>query len=245
MRFKELERKAELLGLPIARVVRNYFQRKYLELLESEKAVLQGGAALRFFYGSERLSDDLDFVYQDNVAVEDACKTADRLGVKWSLKRMERLSRLRLYFPFKGAELRLNVELYKVPARKHQKLPLPHTTSEVYVEKPEEIKADKLVALLDNFKRRELITITDLYDLNYIHTNLTQELDIELIKKKFADYEVSFNKSELKLFKSRLEEEAYKLKPVLESYLPKGKPIDENLILSTNLKLLEQMEELL
>jgi predicted nucleotidyltransferase component of viral defense system len=231
--IKQLIERAREVGLPEYRLIRSYLQKRYLEKLESEKLILQGGGALRFFYGSPRLSDDLDFVYEDELGVEEACTAVKRINVEYSLKQKEGLTRIKAYFPFGGAEILLRIELYKVPAYTSMKLTLPETANRILVESPEEIKADKVVALLDLFKRRGIISMIDLYDLCYLD-GLTKKLDVELVRKKLDDYSLHLEREDFVDFISGVTESAYRFEPTLSRYLPKSerRGIDERKILS-------------
>lgn len=231
--FKHLIRKAREIGLPESRLIRSYLQKKYLEHLESENLTLQGGGALRFFYGSPRISDDLDFVYENELGIEEACTAVKKINVRYSLKQKEGLTRIKTYFPFGEAEILLRIELFNVPAYTSKKLILPETKNKIFVESPEEIKADKIVALLDLFKRRGAMSMIDLYDLCYLD-NITKKLDIKLINKKFKDYNFYPEKEDFVSFSDNVIENAYKFEPTLSRYLPKNEErrIDEQKILS-------------
>jgi len=231
--FKQLIRKAKEMGLPESRLIRNYLQRKYLENLESENLILQGGGALRFFYNSPRLSDDLDFVYENEFAIEEACEVVKKVNARYLLKQKEGLTRIKAYFSFGEAEILLRIELFNVPAYTPKKLTLPGTTNKILVESPEEIKTDKIIALLDLFKRRKVVSMIDLYDLCYLD-NLTKKLDVELIKKKFDDYNFYPKKEDFINFINSLNENVYKFETTLSRYLPKNErgKINEEKVLS-------------
>ena len=241
--FAELARG---LDLPISRVVRDYLQRHYLGHLRSDHLVLQGGAALRFFYGSKRLSDDVDLVYIDERAVEDAIRAAEEISSRYSIKRAEGLTRIKAYFPYDRGEITLRIELFKIPAYTPQKLMLMGTQNKILVESPVEIKADKIVAILDLFKRRLYINMVDLYDLCYLE-DLTEELDVRMVRRKLEDYAIRLTNRDFLDFLAALKKSSYRFEPTLSRYLPRDErgKIDENTMLNKITKLLIEVKEAL
>ena len=153
------------------------------------------------------------------------------MNVKYSIKKKEGLARIKTYFPFREAEILLRIELFNVPAYTSKKLILSGTRNAILVESPEEIKADKIVALLDIFKRRGTISMIDLYDLCYLN-NITKKLDENLIEKKFKDYNFYPKKKDFVNFNKSIIENAYRFKPTLSRYLLKNelKKIDEKVL---------------
>lgn len=156
-------------------------------------AVLQGGAALRFAYGSPRLSADVDFVGPEIARVlaergEAMARAAGELlarPCRWSMMRAGRFMRGKVAVAADGSRrLVLPIEAYEVRA---------HTIRTFgdlgAVEEPGEIAADKIVAIADRLARRGTIKTTDLFDLWYVRERLaTAPPPRSLVAAKLADY---------------------------------------------------------
>jgi hypothetical protein len=164
-----------------------------LAMAGDERAVLQGGAALHFAYGSPRLSADVDFVGESvgeslSERGEEIARRAGEIAgmpATWSLRRDGRLVRGKVTIQFDAARrLVLPVEAYEVPAHH------PLTDRRLgRVEAAQEIAADKIVASADRLARRGTIKTRDLYDLWFIRTRLGSGLpDQALIAMKLRDY---------------------------------------------------------
>lgn len=160
----------------------------------TEGAVLQGGAALRFAYGSPRLSADVDFV---GIAVgtvleaagpglAEAAGAALDCRATWSLSRRGKLLRGKVAIEQgAGRRLVLPVEAYEVPAHRVQSSPSAGT-----VEMPEEIVADKVVASADRLSRRGALKTTDLFDLWHLLARVGAPTpEVALVVQKMRDYE--------------------------------------------------------
>ena len=158
-------------------------------------ATLQGGAALHFVYASPRLSADVDLAGTGARDALEGCGQAlagaasDLLGrpCRWSLTRAGRLLRGKLSIEMDAARrLVLPVEAMDVPAR------LPRVDERFgFVEAPEEIVADKVVASADRWSRRGTLKTSDLFDLWYLLARCRVEPPaLELVAEKRADYEM-------------------------------------------------------
>lgn len=156
-------------------------------------AVLQGGAALHFAYGSPRLSADIDYVGADVGRVLEehgetlARAAGDLLGcpARWSMHRAGHLVRGKITIELGPARLlALPVEAYEVQAHMKRTVPLLG-----WVEEPMEIAADKIVASADRLARRGTLKMTDLYDLWHLVVRVGAEPPPQsLVEAKLIDY---------------------------------------------------------
>jgi hypothetical protein len=186
-------------------------------------AVLQGGAALHFAYGSPRLSADVDFVGPGVAAVlersgEPLARAAGELlgcAACWSMTRAGRLLRGKLALAVDPARrLVLPIEAFEVPAHTSR----PAATLGV-VEEPVEIAADKIVASADRFARRGTLKTTDIFDLWYLRARLgIQAPDRGLVEAKAADYGLPAHGADLGGVVRAVPAE--ELRAVLEGVLP-------------------------
>lgn len=163
-------------------------------LAADHRAVLQGGAALHFAYGSPRLSADVDFVGESVREALSACgdavarRASEIAGTpaSWSMRVDGRLVRGKVTIEVDAARrIVLPVEAYEVPA--HQ--PASERAGS-HVEQAQEIAADKIVASADRLARRGALKTRDLYDLWFIRTRLGVEApNQDLVSTKARDYE--------------------------------------------------------
>ncbi|MBD3252158.1 hypothetical protein GF386_00310 [Candidatus Pacearchaeota archaeon] len=157
-----------------------------------ENLVFQGGGALHFVYGSPRYSNDLDFVCPDLPDLEKKiCEILTR-----GIKVRDRNIAPALKTPDK--QIRASYSLQRgLPAGKleiyHQKSFEPVETqgkfSPLKVETPSEIYADKIAATLGRMQRRDSIKPTDLFDLEYILSNLHRNASLNDVQAKMTSYE--------------------------------------------------------
>ncbi|MEW5932395.1 MAG: nucleotidyl transferase AbiEii/AbiGii toxin family protein [Bacillota bacterium] len=165
------------------------------------QAVLQGGTALRLFYGNPRFSEDLDFVRKE--PGQPATLTAHTAQIGPFLERqfsfidkaeaviqkqtatLERIS-VRLRGTDPSANLRLNLELAAVPSRSNAPkiLRYPPINPAVRVESPSEILADKVTALLF----RPYLKGRDVWDLHYLLEEHKLTIDWIMVAQKAEDY---------------------------------------------------------
>lgn len=168
-------------------------ERTVLALADEPRAVLQGGAALHFVYGSPRLSADVDFVGEEvaRALAERGEGIARAVAqwldqpARWSLGRAGRLIRGKISLEIDATRrLVMPVEAYEVPAHRPRLDARAGT-----VEEPEEIAADKVVASADRLARRGTLKTRDLFDLWFLKARLgTQPPDAELVAQKLRDY---------------------------------------------------------
>ncbi len=164
-----------------------------LALADEPRAVLQGGGALHFVYGSPRLSADVDFVGEQVAAalaergpgIAQAAQAWIGQPARWSLAKAGRLLRGKVSVEIDAARrLVLPVEAYGVPAHR-QRL----DARAGAVEGPEEIVAHKIVASADRLARRGTLKTRDLFDLWFLAVRLrTEPPDAELVTRKLRDY---------------------------------------------------------
>jgi hypothetical protein len=196
-RIDQIADDARALGIrPWIGVKQQLADRAIRIMAHDSRAVLQGGAALHFVYGSPRLSQDVDFVGEQAFqALSDngpniARAAADLLehDAVWSLVRSGRLLRGKVTVTLDPARrLVLPVEAYEVRAhtgRRHGELG--------DVEDPVEIAADKIVASRERLAHRGVLKTRDLFDLWYIGIRLgSGPPSHELVTAKLADYGAS------------------------------------------------------
>lgn len=214
------------------------------------RAVLQGGAALHFGYGSPRLSADVDFVGVDVARALDergpalARAATETLGCpsRWSMGRAGRLVRGKVTVTIDTSRrLVLPVEAYEVPARTFQV----HGALGA-IEEPAEIAADKIVASADRLARRGVLKITDLYDLWYIDSVLAAPApERAAVDQKAADHEQPRHGADLAAAVASVTPE--ELRAVLEGLLPARDlaGLDEGAVLDTAAVLLGRYSDVL
>lgn len=133
------------------------------------RLALQGGAALLFAYGSPRLTRDLDFAARPEV-FPDPAELMERIpGLE--LRRDDRQAVppfLRLVRTERrhGFALAVPVEVAGVPAEDVRTVDL--GGGPVWVEAPDEILTDKVVACLVRMRRRGTVKPQDLFDIAYL-----------------------------------------------------------------------------
>ncbi|MBI4704726.1 MAG: nucleotidyl transferase AbiEii/AbiGii toxin family protein [Deltaproteobacteria bacterium] len=186
-------------------------------------AVLQGGAALHFVYGSPRLSADVDFVGAgvaraiETQGPEIARAASEAVGrpATWSMTCHGRLLRGKVAIELGPARrLVLPVEAYQVPAHRIR-LAAPFGP----VEEPEEITADKAVASADRLARRGALKTRDLFDLWFILARLgSAGPDAALVAAKAADYGLPRRDADLAAAVRAIPEE--ELRSALQGVLP-------------------------
>ena len=166
--------------------------------------VLQGGTALRLFYGNPRFSEDLDFVLHPPQSSFDISEYLKKLP-----------SALEPQFPFlktittqmqkhdknlqRGVltttsdeplqRIRLHIELASVPSHQNtlKILTFPPLQPAIRVETPTEIFADKLLAL----GCREYIKGRDLWDIYFLSTEKQMTPPWTLVWQKTKDYQTT------------------------------------------------------
>jgi len=189
---------------PLHQVFQEHLQKTVLTALSRREAftdiVLQGGTALRLFYGNPRFSEDLDFVLSEghtfNLAgqasaiqtfVTDTYPFLDGCSVTVQ-KDTRELQRLVLTTRGEVTEQRrrVHIELAHVPSYTGQPRILDHPpyNPAVQVEQPGEILADKLAALA----LRPYLKGRDLWDIYFLTMEKNTAIDWDLVDTKLDDY---------------------------------------------------------
>jgi hypothetical protein len=153
--------------------------------------VFQGGGALHFIYGSPRYSNDLDFVCENLEAVQGEIVEALQRGVSADGRRLIPLIKsdgklVRAAYSFGENQPSGKLEIYAQGSFDNQ--PTSGKFSPLRVESPSEIYADKVIATLARMSQRGSLKPTDLFDLDYISTNLTCGVTAEDLRRKAASY---------------------------------------------------------
>lgn len=225
MKLEQLILQAQKQNLPASLVIKDFYQRKYLENLVSSNLTLQGGGALNHFYGSPRLSRDLDFIYQNQEALNEASEAAKRISPEVIIKNKPNigLTRIKAYFPFEHATQKtlLIIELYKALAIEKESQTLGKNI--IQVSSPKEIASDKVISLLARAKKWEKIKEVDLYDLFYLKKHLSAEPDRKIVHNKLKDYHETIEIGALPKLLRIIHEGSFNLLPILQNYLPMEK----------------------
>ncbi|MDI6893793.1 MAG: nucleotidyl transferase AbiEii/AbiGii toxin family protein [Bacillota bacterium] len=205
MTWDEIADRASAVGVPPELFFREELQKCVLACLSAQefftKAVLQGGTALRLFYGNPRFSEDLDFVLRapDHPTTLEAhantigafVRTAfpfvheTRITTQKQTPALERVI-LRVRGPHPAQNLRLNLELAAVPSYSN----LPKTLAyqplnpTVRVESLPEILADKATAIIF----RPYLKGRDVWDLHYLIEERGLSIDWSTVARKANDY---------------------------------------------------------
>ncbi|SMB96099.1 Nucleotidyl transferase AbiEii toxin, Type IV TA system [Thermanaeromonas toyohensis ToBE] len=207
MLWDEILRRSKHFNVEAEVIFREEVQKTVLTYLSLKRffsdAVLQGGTALRLFYGSPRFSEDLDFVFtaRDSKAfstaehwlhgvetfvmqnfpfIQEASLNEQRENgsLRWFVLRAKTATVRR--------SLRINIELANVLSYHHNVAVLqqPPLNPAVRVESPSEIMADKVVAIA----LRDYIKGRDLWDIIFLSENRNVGIDVSLTAQKATDY---------------------------------------------------------
>lgn len=229
-------------GLPPAIIVAEPMQIAFLDGFYSQREslsfVFHGGTAIRMLYGGYRYSEDLDFCVPDEKSlsvleglVTKAYQHARELitvylgPAEMELKRQEGRKKIAAWWfnitpPGERRKYRVKIEFgpYAVYTKRSVQVrninkflprqPLVISTG------PEELLADKVNALADRPYTKE----RDLFDIWFLTTVLKISPDIELIKKKMQDYNVSGPKTVLKKRISEIDPK--RLASNMDNFLP-------------------------
>lgn len=203
-------------------VLREQLQKTILTILSQKgyfnKIVFQGGTALRLCYGNPRFSEDLDFSLnkkQDKINIELPSSTITRSILdtypfleKATFTTQKISEQLQLYvLSTQGTEpsqkSRIHLELASIPSYDNQPMILnfPPFNPAIQVETKKEILADKITAL----GCRTYIKGRDLWDIYFLFHEQNIDIDLMLVRKKIADYNVS-KKGYLDQIKQRSDE---------------------------------------
>ncbi|MDO8553180.1 MAG: nucleotidyl transferase AbiEii/AbiGii toxin family protein, partial [Candidatus Micrarchaeota archaeon] len=166
---------------------------------------IQGGGALHVAYGSQRFTNDLDFVWLgEPLSLELLLNLvdSDKLGHSISSRISKSDDRfVRATYSVnaeKGFISSFHLEGYAAsPLFVCNSVQL-STGSSINVESPAEILLDKIVASLDRFEKRGAIKQTDIFDIHFILSLLkVQDFLLSDIVRKFASYAITIDESQL------------------------------------------------
>ena len=188
---------------------------------------LQGGSALRLFYGGQRYSEDLDFVIgagDDKQIVLDEVNDVlkslimDRYGLHLEIKEPKsnefgsdinvRKWEYKIQIPGFDQKQRIKVEFCNVPSHDPKAMTLSprysflgdqYASIMLRVESKREILADKVKAIVN----REYLKGRDLWDLKTL-SDQGVSVDFDLVRQKFADYRNTGVPDDLKRTQDRL-----------------------------------------
>lgn len=194
----------------------------------SKEVVLQGGAALRLFYGGHRYSEDLDFVIGtapdrqfviDEVIDVLTAQVMDRYGLDLEVKHpknefgddvgIKRWS-FKVDIPGFLRKQEVKIEFCNVPSHEHSaKLLMPNYSFQndscavmLKVESEREIMADKMLAIAS----RPYLKNRDLWDLKYL-ADRNIKVDMPLVMRKINDYRSGDILSRLAVAQDRLNDD--------------------------------------
>ncbi|GMV41010.1 MAG: hypothetical protein AMXMBFR64_27260 [Myxococcales bacterium] len=242
MSVTEIMERARESGISPWLAIKTVCAERFLDALAHDPgpAVLQGGAALRFAYGSPRMSVDVDFagvgagghICAHGPALAAAVQEAMGTPVAWSDVLVGRLTRAKLTLVLPSrTTLVLPVEAYDVAAHR------PIATAVGPVESPEEIVADKVIATAERLERRGTAKLTDFYDIWFLRARCGADLPTrDLLEDKLRDYGRGVSTVDITAYVEALAPED--LLHVLERVLPPSElattDVTEILELTTN-----------
>ena len=179
----------------------------------SSELVFKGGTALKFFYGLNRFSEDLDFTYTAEKTRGETIERFDRMFRRFdssykvqnlaNLERRGTKTSLDYELKIKGPlyeknrafqNIEVNISLREAPLEKpvllylntrYQDIPV----TGIYLLALNEMLAEKVRAVLV----RKSTVARDIYDIYYLMRFKGVEPDLELINKKLAVYNISFS----------------------------------------------------
>jgi len=210
---EELRKFALKNGLPLFTQERDYVQTMFLFRLSllSDDFIFKGGTCLKFVYGSNRFSEDidLDFIGDEKTLMnmlKKAVKELEYIDMRAELNNVRKFfsgfrSRLKYQGPLYTGDkksmgsIRIDINLKGDLMLKPSIMPMKSEYPEVsqfFIQamKSEEILVEKVRALIIRGKAR------DLFDLWFLVERNT-EIDLELINKKLSMYKRKFEKKKL------------------------------------------------
>ncbi len=210
MEWAEIEALARMLDARVKSVYQEEMQKAILTSLSRngcfDDIVFHGGTALRLFHGNPRFSEDIDLVLKEGIDYFDLSKymaTMERTcldtfpflqNVKVKVQKNEHeLQRyiLKTISEDPRQNIRVHIEIADVPSYKNSPkiLNFPPYQPAVRVEDEEEILADKVRAL----GYRPFLKGRDLWDIYFLNSERSVELDMGLVIKKIDDYNENVN----------------------------------------------------
>ena len=227
---RELKRIAYLNGVPLFTQERDYIQTLFLfrlfSLKKSENLVFKGGTCLKFFYNSNRFSEDLDFTLKKDIEfeslLEKAASELSLVGIEAKIDKKKRMKdgficRLRYKGPlFTGSPLSIGSIRIDISWRKdlflkpEWKLLIPNypdaSPFSVLCMRIEEILAEKVRAVTTRRKVR------DVYDIWFMK-KLNVPFDKKLFLKKMKAIGKEVERKKIKIGKEEFKRELTPLLP--------------------------------
>ena len=249
MDWNEIEYKARMLNARVKSVFQEEVQKAILTSLSRkgcfDDIVFHGGTALRLFHGNPRFSEDIDLVLKEGndyfdlskymVYVERTCLDTFPFLQDVNVRVQKSEHELQRYILKAISEdsrqnVRIHIEIADVPS--HQNSPkilnFPPFQPAVRVEDEGEILADKVRAL----GYRPFLKGRDLWDIYFLNSERSVELDRDLVVRKIDDYNENVDEIEVRYekIKKKIQEDGLSIlsnemdrflpKQVLDSYKP-------------------------
>ncbi len=259
MDWNEIEEKARMLNARVKSVYQEEMQKAILTSLSRkgcfDDIVFHGGTALRLFHGNPRFSEDIDLVLIEGndyfdlsrymVNVERTCLDTFPFLKDVNVKVQKHEHELQRYILKAISEdsrqnVRIHIEIADVPSYQNSPKILNFSPFQpaVRVEDEEEILADKIRAL----GYRPFLKGRDLWDIYFLNSERSVELDMGLVVRKIGDYNDNADEIEVRYekIKKKVQEEGLLIlsnemdrflpKQVLDSYMPIYKKILNSVI---------------
>jgi predicted nucleotidyltransferase component of viral defense system len=259
MDWDEIEEKARMLNARVKRVFQEEMQKAILTSLSRKGCfdyiVFHGGTALRLFHGNPRFSEDIDLVLLEGndyfdlskymINVERTCLGTFPFLQNVKVKVQKNEQELQRYILKAISEdtkqnIRIHIEIADVPSYRNSPkiLNFPPFQPAVRVEDEEEILADKVRAL----GYRPFLKGRDLWDIYFLNSERSVELDVDLVVRKISDYNENVNEIDIRYekIKKKIQTDGLSIlsnemdrflpKHVLDSYRPIYKEILKSVI---------------
>lgn len=210
------------IGVPIRLL---YMEAMHLLILEtlfsqklSEKIAFQGGTSIHLLYGGDRFSEDLDFscgdlkleeLYQlmkisNTMINKNIVQEFGKGSIKWKYPELNRASKVKKWWCIFSPEgtsskIQVKMEFAFFPYYEKKILPVkskvfPYRQPIVNGISPEELLCEKICALAG----RSYLKGRDYFDIWYLTIVKNSPLKMDMIFKKFSDYEIVNPKRGLK-----------------------------------------------
>ena len=222
IRAQEIKEKARGHGVPVSTIERDYAQNWLLKYLYRPGIILKGGTGIKKVHSENyRFSDDLDFSLAHSInnrklfshfkKASDKAKEEAGINFQLSDKFIQTITGLRgkIFFNIipnvTGTPLSIKIditnydnEIILLPIEK-KKIFHPYSdelNAEIEVYSLEEIFTEKLRALIQRTRAR------DLYDIGMLYDSINIDKVFQILDKKFAFKEVILDSSSLKVRKN-------------------------------------------
>jgi len=214
---REIKEKAREYGVPISTIERDYAQNWLLKYLNHQDLILKGGTGIKKVYNEQyRFSDDLDFSLAHPIKSKDLFthfneatdKAKEEVGINFQLNNrfIQTITGLRgkIFFNIiqnvTGTPISIKIditsfdnEIILLPTEK-KRIFHPYSdeiNAEIEVYSLEEIFTEKLRALIQRTRAR------DLYDIGMLYGLINREKVLQILDKKFDFKEVALDKASL------------------------------------------------